>query len=181
MTVRKRNSKEDRKMKKKYLTAGLLALVLIVFTGVKPALAYFTGTASASGGQTLNFGYDSTIEEKVEDLTKTLTLTNTGETDVYVRARAFVGEQYSLKYDGTGNWTPDEDGWFVYNDPVAPGEAAVMTVTVCDIPETMEDGDKLNVAVVYECTPVQYKADGTPYADWSYAYRNVTEPEGGNG
>lgn len=167
-------------MKKKYWITGLLALVLIVFTGVKPALAYFTGTASASGGQTVKFGHETTIEEEVKDLTKTVTLTNTGETDVYVRARAFVGEQYKLLIDGTGNWTLDKDGWLVYADPVAPNGAAVFKVTVDNVPASMEDGDKLNVAVVYECTPVQYKADGTPYADWSYAFQKTTTPEGGN-
>ena len=167
-------------MKRKYWITGLLALVLIVFTGVKPALAYFTDTASASGGQTVTFDFSTTIEEKVKDLTKTVTLTNTGETDVFIRARAFVGEQYTLKYDETGGWTLNEDGWLVYGKEVAPKGNAVFTVTVENVPAEIEDGSSLNVAVVYESTPVQYNADGTAYADWNYAYQGVTEPEGGS-
>ena len=168
-------------MKKKYLTAGLLALAMIVLSGIKPALAYFTGTASASGGQTVTFGYASEAEEQVSGLTKTVTLRNTGETNVFVRARAFAGEQYTLQYEDIEGWTLDEKGWYVYNKLVAPGKSAVFKVTVSGIPEGMQDGDSLNVAVVYECTPAQYKADGTAYPDWNYAYQDVTKPEGGNG
>lgn len=167
-------------MKKKYWITGLLALVLIVFAGVKPALAYFTGTASASGGQTVKFDFGTTIQESAEDLTKTVTLTNTGETDVFVRARAFVGSQYKLFDDFVGDWKPTEDGWIVYSQPVAPGANVTFKVTVEDVPEHAENGESVNVAVVYECTPVQYKADGTAYADWSYAFQKTTTPEGGN-
>ena len=38
-----------------------------------------------------------------------------------------------------------------------------MQVRISGIPEGEES---FNVAVVYETTPVQYRADGTPYADW---------------
>ena len=167
-------------MKKKYLITGLLALVLIVSAGVKPALAYFTGTTSASGGQTVKFDFGTTIQETAENLTKTVTLENTGDVDVFVRAHTFVGSQYTLFYDFVGEWKPTEDGWIEYTQPVAPNGTAVFKVTVKGVSEHPENGESVNVAVVYECTPVQYKADGTPYADWSYAFQKTTTPEGGN-
>lgn len=167
-------------MKKKYMITGLLALVMILFAGVKPALAYFTGTTSASGGYTVNFGFETSIEEPgVDNLTKTVTIKNEEGSDVFVRANVFVGSEYSLEYSDTENWT-ETDGWLVYGKPLKKGESATFKVTVTNVPAEMLDGDQFNVAVVYESTPAQYNADGTAYADWNYAYENVVTPEGGN-
>lgn len=165
-------------MKKKYWITGLLALVLLIPAGIKPALAYFTGTTSASGGYVVNFGFDTGIYEEVKNLEKTVRITNEEGSDVFVRAKAFVGSEYSFEYSGTDNWT-EEDGWLVYGKTLSEGESATFKVTVVGVPEEMIDGDQFNVAVVYESTPVQYK-DGNPYADWNYAYEIVTTPEGGN-
>ena len=168
-------------MKRKTIQSGLLvlALTLVLCTGVKPALAYFTDTASAAGSVPLNLGYTTTIDESVKDLTKTLTIQNTGDTAVYVRARAYVGGEYELTVAGDG-WTAGDDGWYVFGSPVAPGQFANdLTVTVSKVPAALADGDSFNVAVVYESTPVQYHEDGTPYADWTITLDTGTSASGG--
>lgn len=48
-----------------------------------------------------------------------------------------------------------------------------------NIPEG-KDGAQFNVVVTYECTPVLYNADGTPYADWTTILDNGNLSEGGD-
>ena len=51
-----------------------------------------------------------------------------------------------------------------YGDIVNAGEVtAPISVGIDGIPE---EGGSFNVAVIYESTPVQYRDDGSAYADW---------------
>jgi len=146
--------------------AFALAAVLVAMPQVESADAYFTTYTGAAGGRTLNVGSQPDIEEEFSSWTKTLTVSNAeGSQPVYVRARGFAGGEYSLVYlDETGSWTAGEDGFYYYNSILNAGEeTSPLEVGIGGIPE---GEGSFNVAVVYECTPVQYQADGTPYADW---------------
>ncbi|MBQ9249363.1 MAG: hypothetical protein IJ179_11470 [Oscillospiraceae bacterium] len=153
-------------MNKKKLCLVLLAVILVMSSWITPALAYFTTYTRAKGGYTVQLKTTTNIDESFEDWTKSLTVTNTEGAAVYIRARAYAGSTYTLKYSGSG-WTYNaDDGWWYYGPAVAAGEsAAVLNVKITDIPEATEVGS-FNVAVVYESTPVQYNADGSSYADW---------------
>jgi hypothetical protein len=118
------------------------------------------------------------VEETVVNWVKYITITNEGDgQSVYVRATAFAGSQYLLTYsDGSGSWTPGSDGYYYYQDILAPGESSEqLLVRIDNIPEDAVD---FNVVVVYESTPVLYDADGNPYADWDQKVVLSTE-EGG--
>ena len=143
------------------LTAGV-----VLTPGIGSASAYFTTYTGAAGGRTLQGGSNPDIEETFSGWTKTVTVSNSeGSRPVYVRVRAFSGNAYTLQYrDDSGRWTAGEDGYYYYGDIVNAGEVtAPISVGIDGIPE---EGGSFNVAVIYESTPVQYREDGSAYADW---------------
>ena len=177
-------------MKQKSWILSLLALVLIACAMVQPALAYFTANTQADGKIPLHFGRKTEIEEAVDGLHKAVTIKNTGgdhpeyADPVWVRAKAYVGQQYKqyLVVEGT-DWTsvsdPDDpdNPWWVYGKPVpVGGTAAVLNVSLVNMP--VDHGEEhqfkdVNVAVVYESVTAYYNvdADGQPAgfkpADWT--------------
>ena len=154
-------------MNKKKLILPLLAVILVLTATIQPALAYFTTYTRAKGGYTIHQGSTTTIDEEFDDWTKHLVITNKEGKPVYVRARAFAGEAFTLEYSG-GGWSDGGDGWWYYDSPVAAGEktASPLSVKIENIPKAEMDAG-FNVAVVYESTRVQYSADGTPFYDFS--------------
>lgn len=183
-------------MKKLHTLLAFLALVLAVAVVLPGTLAYFTASARAGGGRTVQLQNKTTIEEVFANWKKTVTITATeGTQPVYLRARAF--STYDLAYAGTNeksDWYPGEDGWWYYgkalanlslvdeNDqPIdmpkwmtAEAEPLVVTINNGKAPEVAQEGEIPNdfdVTVVYETTPVVYETDGSHKAaheaDWS--------------
>ena len=157
-----------RKINKKSLCLAAAALTLTAGISAGTAMAYFTTYTEASGGVTLNMGFSETIpKEDFSNWTKHVSVENTGDYDCYVRVKALAGSKYQdgLQYsDSDGKWTPGEDGYYYYSDPIAPGEST----SVLDI---WIDSKKLdasfNVVVVQESTKVLYNENNEPYADWT--------------
>lgn len=162
-------------MKKKYLKTICLAsvvLTLVAGVAVESAMAYFTTYVTAKGGYTVELGFTRTeITEMVEYGKKVITLTNTGDYDCYVRLKALTGDAYkdSLVYsepDGAGKWIPGVDGYYYFNDIVAPQGTSTELEVKFAFPEGKEP-TSFNVIIIQECTPVLYDEYGNPYADWS--------------
>ncbi len=158
-------------MSKKTIGLLVVALLMVVSIGVGSALAYFTTYTKAKGGVELDLNFANTkIDEDVQKGEKILTVKNAeGAEAAYVRIKVVVAEQYknSLLYselEGVSNWTPGTDGYYYYSLILQPGEATTeLFVNLTEINAT----DDFNVIVIQESTPVLYKEDGTPYADWS--------------
>lgn len=158
-----------------FSVAGLaLAAVLLVIASVGVTYSYFTTYATAKGTIELPLSEQTTIDETVSNMTKSVTITNTAPVDdptsmtVFVRVKAFSGSTYPLIYEGDASWTLGADGYYYYSEPLAPGEVtSKIDVRITGIPEDAPEDMKFNVVVVYETTPALYRADGTPYADWS--------------
>ena len=171
-------------MKRKSLILAALALVLVLCVSIGPAWAYFTTYAPAQGGYVIKIGDDTTILEEYENWVKSITITSDADSEpVWVRAQAFGGSTYPLNVHGE-NWTgPDDDGWFYYANILNGGESTQdpLIIEINDVPvdeaDGAEAGDNFNVVVVYESTPVQYDANGDPFADWSISLDKVTTPE----
>lgn len=148
------------------LTAAALVLTAGVSTG--RALAYFTTYASASGGAALSLGF-TTIEPGEEfdetNWTKHVTVTNTGEYDCYVRARAYAGDSYTLEYPVSDGWSRGDDGYWYYGRILPAGGTTGELLVKIDRPE--DASEEFNVIVVQEHTAVLYDAEGNPYADWT--------------
>ena len=162
-------------MKGKYnLLLGILAVCLILSAGIGSATAYFTTYSTAEGGQLLDLGDSTKIEEQVSNWTKHLKISSDKESEpVFVRARAICGSQYALVYSGGDGWSDGGDGWWYYGPILyAEGSTTVLDVKIENIPEDAKEGDSFNVVVYYQSTPVLYDENGTPYADWSLAFDN---------
>lgn len=169
-------------MKRKNCLLAALVLAVILTAGIGKAWAYFTTYAEAAGGYTIELGDRTQIREEFADWTKRVVITaeEDSKEPVYVRAKAFCGNAYTLDYsDASGKWTPGGDGYYYYGDALKAGESAEeLLVHIGNIPKEAKVGDSFHVAVIYESTPVRYNADGTPYADWDEVLNSVTM-EGG--
>ena len=151
--------------------AAALALAAVMTAGIGQAWAYFTTYAQAEGGYPIHLGGRTDITEEFSDWTKHVAVTSDPESaPVYVRVRAFSGSLYTLEYSAEvgGDWTPGDDGYYYYNKILNGGETTTgLNVSIGGIPEDAEDGDKFNVVVIYESTPVLYDDRGEAYADWN--------------
>ena len=163
----------------------VLAMVMLVAAMMIPAWSYFTTYATARGAETIHLGEKTVISEgDVLNWTKPITITNTHDKiAVYVRAKAFCGDNQKLTYSGSG-WTENkEDGFWYYSELLEPGDKTenVLNVKIEGVPanDKSEAGDTFNVIVLYESIPARYDADGKPYADWTQELKTVIE-EGGN-
>lgn len=154
-------------MKKTKYVLALLAVVMLLAAGIGQAMAYFTTYTEAEGGITIWLGDDTQITEEFSNWNKTLTIENEEGEPVFVRAKVFYApDSLSVASSGEG-WSAGEDGYIYYGNSLAAGEKAnVLNVKIDHIPEDVVHGDSFNVIVVYESTPVFYREDGTPYADW---------------
>ncbi len=153
-------------LKKKTFWLAIVAGGLMCSVSVPSAMAYFTTYVKAEGGYEITLGSETTIEEKVKDMTKEISLTNTSETDCYVRVKVFSGSQIDITYTSdSAYWTSNDDGYWYYKDILKVGSST--EVLKAKIQMDKDFKDSFNVVVVQECTPVQYHEDGTPYADWN--------------
>lgn len=151
------------------------ALLLIWTAGIQEAWAYFTTYARAGGNYRIELGDTTEIEEDYSDWTKKITITSREDSQpVYVRARAFGGSTYPIRYrDEYGNWEQNaDDGYWYYTPVLYAGESTTeLIVEIRDVPDAsdMNEGqqERFHVVVVYESTPVRYDAEGRAYADWS--------------
>lgn len=169
-------------MKRWNAALALLALLMIFGGSLRGASAYFTTYIVADGGYEIRFGTDVVLEEEISSWTKHLLVVNTEESEaVYVRAKAFCGSQYQLSYEAPeGKWTPGDDGYYYYDEILECGEAAAeLDIHIGQVPDPAAEGDEFHVVVVYETTPVLYREDGTPYADWNLIL-NSGSTEGGD-
>ena len=154
-------------MKKKNIILTILAVVMVLGLSLKGAMAYFTTYVSAAGGMPIHLGHRTTIDEEVDNLKKTVTITITeGPDEVYVRAKAFYPTNLpgmEVHYDNGepkdgGTWSDGGDGWWYYDIPLnsetRPSARQFIVDIQYTIPEgvTIEKGDNFNVVVVYEAT-----------------------------
>ena len=184
--------------KKRIRDMGLFALAVfsVLTMGINSALAYFTTYTVAEGGYTVHLGDRTQIRESFDSWTKHLTVTSDPEAEpVFVRARAFCA-RYGFHYAAASDrWTTGKGGWneivpagpdeyYYYTEMLRGGESTDVLDVVIEIPskeegETLEDGENFNVIVIYESTPVRYREDGTPYADWTQTLDVVTDTGSG--
>jgi hypothetical protein len=155
-------------MKKTNLILAASAVCLVLSATINTASAYFTTYAEAKGGYTIELGDNTRINENFSGWVKYVTITSAEDSEpVYVRARAFSGSQYPLEYSGDG-WSIGSDGFYYYDNILSASESTNdLLVQISGVPVNADSDSSFNVIVVYESTPVLYKEDGTPYADWN--------------
>lgn len=195
-------------MKKREMitTAALasLAAAAVLTAGVGSAHAYFTTYAEARGGYTVELGDRTEIWEGFSEWTKKIVITSTEDSEpVWIRVKAFAGNEYTLLYQYGGDpvpvyasgdtvpeetvWYALEDGYYYYNsildqDTLMTKELDIKIEGVSIKPEEGSNieyaPEDFNVIVIYESTPVRYDKDGREYADWSQILdSNLNNPE----
>lgn len=154
------------KNKKTWLAAGALALVMSVSVG--GAIAYFTGHTEAEGKYEVQLDMPLTeIHEEIVDLDKHITITNTGETECYVRAMVIYGDNamYNVNISGT-NWIEGLDGYWYYTIALAPGETTADEL-VADVTAPANEQYDFDIVVIQENTPTWFEgSNGPDYAGW---------------
>ena len=155
---------------KKLITLAALSLLIVASISVKPAMAYFTDTTTASGKVKVEIANTtSTINEEVDGMVKTISVTNTGSYDAFVRVKAVMPSNgYEVSVDSTtdSRWSYNkEEDYYYYSDVVASGESTANLVLNIDATKATIKSD-FNVIIVEEAAKVLYDTDGKPYASW---------------
>lgn len=160
--------------RKKGFWLAAAALALVGAAGADEAMAYFTTNVTAAGGHPVTLGYETDIEEDVSDMTKHIVITNTGETDCYVRVKVFGGSQFEIAFTAGSGWSQEADGYWYYSEILPAGGETSELLAKIQVPEDYTD--TFNIVVVQECTPVLYNEDGTPRpADWERTVSTTTD------
>ena len=156
----------------------IAALLCVAFAAIGSAGAYFTTYVEASGSHEIKLGDNTTIDETVVGKDKLVTIKNNDDSSkaVWVRVKAFTGEQYKSGLTAIGDdWSDGGDEFWYYDKPVEPGNTTTqLDVNIGSWPEAEIDKD-FNVIVVYETIPAveDGEVDGviqyvTPTAeDWN--------------
>lgn len=159
-------------LKRKIFWLAAAALVLTAGISIQDTMAYFTTYVTAKGGHPVTLGTQTSIKEEVEDMTKHIVLSNTGECECYVRVKVFGGSMYKIEFSGATDennnayWSlNEEDGYWYYKDILAVGEETKELLAKIEIPA--DSTESFNIVVIQECTPVLYDESGNPYADWN--------------
>ena len=146
-------------MKNKKLLLALLAVIMVLSVSIGPALAYFSTYTVAEGKKTVKVVPDTTITEKTRtESQKVLFVKNSGDAPCFVRAKAFAPAGVTLGTAGGNGWSAQNgEGFWVYGKVLMPGETTEeLEIPISGIPATANEGanegDSLNIAVVYEST-----------------------------
>ncbi len=163
-------------MKKRSIVLAVFAAVLVLASSIGAAVAYFTTYVTANGGYVIHIENETHIHEDVGKGQKVIRIENTGEGPVFVRVKAFNGDDFNVEMDPESpstNWEYKlEDGYWYYRDVVNPGDnTSELTLKITDIKDQQwEDGDVRNVIVIYESVPAYFDSDGNP--DFGTAWSN---------
>ncbi len=155
-------------MKKKWLILAALAAVTLSTIAVTPSIAYFTDTVQTKGTIEVKLGDGKPkIDEEVKNMTKYVTIKNTGDYDIYVRVKAIYPDSCTLTLQKESGWEQGQGGYYYYESPVAPGKSTASQLKLKITKNTDLDLD-FNVVIVQEATKVVYDEDGNPTpADWN--------------
>jgi hypothetical protein len=120
----------------------LLALVMVITASIPSAMAYFTGYTQVEGRRRLEFSTPPELHELFHDWVKSVTIKNTKGADIFVRARAYKGDNINLEYTPEAGWTFNTaDGWWYYDAPLAKDQTtSVLLITIKDVPADVVDG-----------------------------------------
>ncbi len=189
-------------MRKRSLILIVLVLALIVCATIQPAIAYFTTYVQAKGGHQISLGDTTTITESFSEWTKKVTIgNNDGSEPVFIRAKVLYTGKYNISVRGSGWTEKQDDGYYYFGSSqtaltvLNANEATTqLLVSITDVPEysseagadntafdQLKDGESFSVVVVYESTPVRYRPNGDPYANWDARVVEVGSTSGGNG
>lgn len=170
----------NRNRTKKRRGAALLPASLAVFTVLGAACgesgAYFTAYHTARWEQGLALGTETKLEEEYRNGRKTVVIENTGETECFVRVKAFAGSQTALSYEGSG-WREGAGGCWYYDRVLQPAGSGAGSLTepldiIVGLPEPPGEWETFpeavrNVVVIQESSQVFYREHNGSMEPWA--------------
>lgn len=155
------------------------AAVLVASASIKPAMAYFTDSHIAVGKRTIKLG-DSILtppEDSVSNMIKTVSITNTGDYEVFVRVRAIApeGVKVTINKECEADWVLVGDYYYYATSENVENDGTVLSTKEktkplkLDIVEPTDGnlkGQPFNVVILQEATKVLYHENGKAFADW---------------
>lgn len=161
---RTKHGKHRANNKKSTVLLSALVLILVLFAGVTTAFLI-----AGAGSVTNTFKSSQVackVNEKFDRTTKTnVTITNTGDTEAYIRAAIVVtwkdaengnvygampvlGTDYTMDMN-LSNWIVGIDGYYYYKNAVQPGGKTDILITKCEaVPSNAPAGYGLNVEIL---------------------------------
>ena len=151
--------------------ALILALSCI---SVPAAMAYFSDYDRGAGRVQVRMTWQSELHEKVTDGNEHVTVSNTGQTDVLVRVRAFAGD--FIKVTDTDNKWHEQDGWWYYDGILGAGQKTEELLV--EVKTGMAPEDDFEVIVVHESVRTAYESNDQLAAPEGWDY--VPDLKGGS-
>ena len=164
--IQERSSGRGRKRKPRINKAAVLltAAVLLIGTVVGSTVAYLIAQTDAVEN-TFEYAKVScaVTENFTESEKKDVQVKNTGTTNAYIRATYVVnwldaqgnivasvpeGYGYDLTENPGGKWTEDNDGYFYYLSPVAPGGSTDGSLLICTVTRPENPEYRLSVEIL---------------------------------
>lgn len=161
---RTKHGKRRAKNRKSTVLLSALVLILVLFAGVTTAFLI-----AGAGSVTNTFRSSQVackVNEEFDGTTKTnVTISNTGDTEAYIRAAIVVtwkdpengnvygampveGKDYTMELD-LSNWIVGTDRYYYYKNAVQPGDETEILITKCEaVPSNAPAGYGLNVEIL---------------------------------
>lgn len=161
-----------------------MAIIMLIGAVIGSTVAFLiTNTGPVEN----KFAYASVsceVKEAFDGNTKeNVQITNTGSTDAYIRATYVVnwldaqgnivasvpeGYSYTLTENPDSRWTKDNDGYFYYLSPVAPGESTLGSLLTCTV--TRPDNPEYRLSVEILATAIQSVPEDAVRAAWGAGF-----------
>ena len=175
-----------------------MAIIMLIGAMIGSTVAFLiTNTGPVEN----KFAYASVSCEVKEDFNggntkENVQITNTGNTDAYIRATYVVnwldsatgnivasvpeGYSYTLEENPYSKWTEGNDGYFYYLSPVAPGESTPGSLLTCTV--TRPENPEYRLSVEILATAIQSQPAKAVGEAWgvSIAPGSVTAYSAGN-
>lgn len=165
----------------KRITVIGLAAVLVLAALAAPAYAYFTDMLKVSGQQSVVLGYDSKVHEELENGNKTITIENTGETDIMVRVWIFGAVDHdgaTVSVAGEG-WKCEQSGeqqLWTYQGVLTPNKddgstghlTSELKVTVNAKASENKSPSNFEITVVGQTSPAAYDDASKSYYGYNW-------------
>ena len=141
-----------------------MAIIMLIGAVIGSTVAYLiTKTGSVENKFTYASVSCEVKEDFKENTKKDVRITNTGNTDAYIRATYVVswvdaqgnivasvpdGYSYTLTENPDGEWTKGNDGYFYYLAPVAPGKSTPGSLLTCTVTRPESPEYRLSVEIL---------------------------------
>ena len=152
------------------ICATLLAVLLLAASLAAGAGAYFSDYETALGEIPVYLSGQTEVKESVADGKKTISIINTGNSTVVVRAAVYGPDIMQVRFEKDSDWDKTQfdetskSGYYYYKSVLAPGEATSEIYAEVNIKNPTEQeeaalatlGDQFEIIVVQESAPAVY-------------------------